>query len=337
MKRLILLVVIPLAAILAVGIFYLKGGRYAETDNAYVQADVVLVSTEISGVVKDVLVSENQTVVAGQPLFRLDAAPFEVAVAKAEAKLAQVRTDLAAMRASYREQEAEITLAKTKFAFAQKTLGRQTTLAEKNFISDSSFDDSKQNTDLAAQQVDVLEQVRQRIGETLGGSIDTPVEQHPSYRAALAELDQAKLDLARVDVRAAFPGVVSKLPKPGQYITAGNTALALVANRNMWVEANYTETELTYVHPGQPVTIYVDTYPDTVWKGVVESLSPATGSVFAVIPAQNATGNWVKIAQRLPVRIKLEAAPDMPQLRSGFSATVEIDTRHKRQLLGLSL
>jgi membrane fusion protein (multidrug efflux system) len=201
MKRLLLLVVIPLVAILAVGIFYLKGGRYAETDNAYVQSDLVLVSTEISGVVKDVLVSENQTVVAGQPLFRLDPAQLLVAVAKAEAKLAQVRTDLAALKASYREKEAEIVLATTKYAFAQKVQERQTSLAAKNLISESSFDDSKQNTDLAAQQSDALTQDKERIAQTLGGSIDTPVEEHPSYRSAMAELDQAKLDLARVEVR----------------------------------------------------------------------------------------------------------------------------------------
>jgi membrane fusion protein (multidrug efflux system) len=336
-KRLLLLVVIPLIAVLAVGIFYLKGGRYAETDNAYVQSDMVLVSTEISGVVKEVLISENQPVVAGEPLFRLDTAPLQMAVAKAEAKLAQVRTDLAALRASYREKEAEITLAKTKFSFAQKSEQRQTSLAAKKFTSESNLDDSRQNTDLAQQQIDVLEQDKQRIAATLGGSFDTPVEQHPTYQTAMAELDQAKLDLARAEVRAPVSGIVSKLPKQGQYITAGDTALALVASGNVRIEANFTETELTYVRPGQLVSISIDTYPDTQWKGVVDSLSPATGAEFSVIPAQNATGNWVKIAQRVPVRIKLEAVPGGPQLRAGLSANVEIDTGHQRKLFGFSL
>jgi membrane fusion protein (multidrug efflux system) len=336
MKRLLLLVVIPLLAVIAVGILYLKGGRYAETDNAYVQSDMVLVSTEISGVVKDVLVSENQAVTAGAPLFRLDPAQLLVAVAKAEAKLAQVRIDLAALKASYREKEAEIELAKTKHAFAQKTQERQILLAAKNLISESSFDDSQQNSDLAAQQISALEQDKARIAVTLGGSIDTPVEQHPSYLSAKAELDQARLDLARVEVRASFPGIVSRLPKTGQYITAGDTAMALVVSGNVWIEANFTETDLTYVHPGQSVAISIDTYPDTAWKGVVDSLSPATGAEFSVIPAQNATGNWVKIAQRVAVRIKLEAAPNVPQLRTGLSANVEIDTGHRRRLLGLS-
>ncbi|MHB1180409.1 MAG: HlyD family secretion protein [Sulfuricella sp.] len=337
LKRLILLVVVPLIAVLAVGIVYLKGGRYVETDNAYIKADKVPISAEVSGTVKEVLVDENQSVIAGQALFRLDPAPFQVAVAKAEAKLAQVRTDLAALRASYREKQAEITLARTKHTFAQKDQQRQADLVARNFISASRFDDAKQSTDLAGQQIGALDQDLRRIAETLGGSVDAPVDRHPSYRVALAELEQARLDLARVEVRASLPGIVTKPPKPGQYVTAGAMAMALVVSGNLWVEANFTETDLTYVHPGQPVTIRVDTYPEAAWKGVVESLSPATGAEFSVIPAQNATGNWVKIAQRVPVRIKIEAAPNMPQLRAGLSTIVEIDTGHRRRVLGFTL
>lgn len=337
LKRLILLVVVPLIAALVVGVVYLKGGRYVETDNAYIKADKVPVSAAVFGTVTEVLVDENQSVNAGQPLFRLDPAPFQVAVAKAEAELAQVRTDLAALKASYREKQAEIALARTKYAFSQKDQRRQADLVAKNFISASKFDDAKQSTDLAEQQISALDQDLKRIAETLGGSVDSPVERHPSYRVALAELEQAKLDLARAEVRAPLPGIVSKPPKLGQYVAAGSIALALVVSGNLWVEANFTETDLTYAHPGQPVTIRVDTYPDAAWKGVVESLSPATGAEFSVIPAQNATGNWVKIAQRVPVRIKIETAPTMPQLRAGLSTTVEIDTGHRRRVLGFSL
>lgn len=337
LKRLILLVVVPLIAALAVGVVYLKSGRYVETDNAYIKADKVPVSAQVSGTVTEVLVDENQSVIAGQALFRLDPVPFQVAVAKAEAKLAQVRTDLAALKASYRAKQAEITLARTKLAFAQNDQRRQADLVAKNFISASRFDDARQSTDLAGQQIGALTQELKRIAETLGGSVDAPVERHPGFRVAQAELEQARLDLARVEVRASLPGTVSKPPKPGQYVAAGSMALALVVSGNLWVEANFTETNLTYVHPGQAVTIHVDTYPDAAWKGVVESLSPATGAEFSVIPAQNATGNWVKIAQRVPVRIKLEAAPNMPQLRAGLSTTVEIDTGRRRRVLGISL
>jgi len=337
LQRLLLLIVVPLIAALVISIVYLKSGRYVETDNAYVKADKVPVSADVSGTIKEVLVQENQPVAAGQLLFRLDPASFQVAVEIAEAKLAQVRTDLAALKASYREKQAEITLAGTRYSFALKEQQRQADLVAKNFISASKFDDAKQNTDLSAQQIAALKQDLKRIAETLGGSVDAPVERHPSYRAALAELEQAKLDLARVEVRASLPGTVSKPPKPGQYIAAGSTAMALVVSGNLWIEANYTETDLTYVHPGQPAAIHIDTYPEAAWKGVVESLSPATGAEFSVIPAQNATGNWVKIAQRVAVRIKLAAAPGTPQLRAGLSTVVEIDTGHRRRLLGFSL
>jgi len=334
MTRLTLLVVLPLIAASAVAVLYLKGGRYVTTDNAYVKADMVLVSADVSGTIKEVLVQENQAVVAGQPLFRIDPAGFQVAVEKAEAKLSQVRTDLAAEKAGYREKQAEIALAKTKYAFAQREQRRQADLVTKHFISAARFDDATQSTDIAAQQIAALQQDLKRIAETLGGSIDAPVERHPSYRAAQAELDQARLDLARTEVRAALSGTVSNRPKPGQYVAAGNAALALVASGQVWVEANFTETDLTYLRPGEQAIIHVDTYPDADWKGVVDSISPATGSEFSVIPAQNATGNWVKITQRLPVRIRLDTAPGMPQLRAGLSTTVEVDTGHRRRLLG---
>lgn len=335
--RLLLLVVVPLIAAAIALAFYLNGGRYVATDNAYVKADKVPVSTEVSGAVEDVLVHENQAVSAGQVLFRLDPAPFQVAVAKAEAKLAQVRTDLSALQASYREKQAEIVLARTRLAFATRNQHRQADLVARNFISASRFDDSKQETQLAAQQITALEQDLKRIGETLGGGIDSDITHHPSYLAAEAELEQAELDLAHAEVRASLPGTVGKLPKPGQYVTAGSVVTALVANQNMWVEANFPETDLTYVHPGQSVSIRIDTYPSVSWHGTVDSLSPATGSEFSVIPAQNATGNWVKITQRVPVRIRLESRSDAPQLRAGLSTEVEIDTGHRRRLPGLSL
>jgi multidrug resistance efflux pump len=199
------------------------------------------------------------------------------------------------------------------------------------------LDEARQASELAAQQITALEQDLKRIAASLGGAPDTPLEQHPSYRAAAAELAQAKLDLERTVVRAPLAGTVSKPPKPGQYVAAGATAMALVATGHVWVEANFTETDLTHVRPGQPVEVHVDTYPDAVWTGVVESLSPATGAEFAVIPPQNATGNWVKITQRLPLRIRLDERPGLPQLRAGLSATVDIDTGHRRKVLGLSL
>ena len=336
-RRVFLLVVVPALLLLVAGLVYLHGGRYVETEDAYVKADKVPVSAEVSGAIQDVLVAENQTVAAGQTLFRINPAPFEVAVRKAEAKLAQVRTELAALKASYREKQAEIALARTKLGFARRDERRQAELAAKHFIAPAKLDEARQATELAAQQIGALEHDLARIAESLGGGPDAPLERHPSYLAAAAELAQAQLDLERTDVRAPLPGTVSKPPKPGQYATAGVTTMALVVSGHVWVEANFTETDLTHVRPGQPVQVRVDTYPDALWTGVVESLSPATGAEFAVIPPQNATGNWVKITQRLPLRIRLDVKPGQPQLRAGLSATVDIDTGHRRRLFGLVL
>lgn len=334
-KRIVLLLVVPMLVGLASLVVYLLGGRYVETDNAYIKAQKVPVSAQISGAVKEVLVEENQAVKAGQILFRVDQAPFRIAVAKAEAKLHQVRHDLAALKISYHEKQAEISLAQSNYNYALKDQQRQSDLASQNFISASKLDDVKHNTDVNAQKIVLLEQDMKRTAETLGGNPNTPVEQQSAYLSALAELEQAQLDLSNTEVRASMAGKVSKPPKVGQFIVTGSTAMILVAD-DVWIEANFNEADLTYVHPGQPVKISIDTYPDSRLHGAVESLSPATGAEFSLIPAQNATGNWVKIAQRVPVRIRLDADA-LPALRAGLSSWVEIDTGHKRRLLGITL
>lgn len=336
-KRFILLVVVPAVALLAFGIVYLLGGRYVSSDNAYVKADKIPVSSTVSGAVTDVFVQENQAVKTGQLLYRIDTAQFQVAIAKSEARLAQVRTDIAALKASYREKQAEILLAQTRYDFALKEQQRQADLLARGYISPSRFDEARQSTDIAAQQVAALKEDQKRIAETLGGSAEMPVEQSPAFRVALAELAQARLDLQHTEVKASLPGVVSKPPKVGQFVAAGSPVMALVVSGKLWIEANFTETDLTHVHPGQAVEIHVDTYPAVKWQGEVESLSPATGAEFSLIPAQNATGNWVKIAQRVAVKININAQPDMPQLRAGLSTEVEIDTGHKRKVLGITL
>ncbi|WP_416306602.1 HlyD family secretion protein [Neptunicella sp. SCSIO 80796] len=336
-KRLILMVIIPALALVGAGYFYLKDGRYVDTDNAYVKADKVQISAEVAGTVSKVLVQENQSVTAGQVLFQLDPQPYQVAVDKAQARLSQVYTDIAALKASYREKQAEISLARSKYAFQTREQKRQADLLAKDYISPATYDDAKQNTDIAGLQIVAVEEDLKRIAVTLGGSVDTPIEQHPNYLAAKAELEQAKLDLARTQIHASLSGIVRVPPKPGQYLVAGQTSMTLIVNNNLWVEANFTETGLTHVKPGQPVTIKIDTYPDAEWTGTVESLSPATSAEFSVIPAQNATGNWVKIAQRVPVRIKLKADEQLPPLRAGLSAITEIDTGYKRQLFGITL
>ncbi|WP_342244551.1 HlyD family secretion protein [Pseudomonas sp. OTU5201] len=330
-----LMVVVPCCAIAASLALYLHGGRYVETDNAYVKADKVPVSSDVSGIVLEVAAKENQDVQAGQLLFRIDPASFRIAVAKADARLAQVRTDIASLKASYHEKKAELDLARTRTEFSAKDWKRQENLAARGFLSVAKLDEARQLKQIAEQEQAAKVHDLTRIAESLGGDVNSPTEDHPSYLAALAELEQARLDLARVEVRALLPGRVSNLPKPGQYVMAGSTAMTLVADSDLWIEANFPEKDLTHVRPGQRVGVRFDIYPNENWSGIVESLSPATGSEFSVLPAQNATGNWVKVSQRVPVRIRLESRESVPQLRAGLSAIVEIDTAHRRSLSNL--
>lgn len=336
-RRLVLLIVVPVAVAVISAVIYLKGGRYVATDDAYLKADIVPVSVEVSGTVQNVLVQENQVVKTGQILFRLDPTPFRVEEARAAARLGQVRTNLEALKASYREKQSEIVVARSNHDYAVKEQRRVSDLAQRSFVSASKLDEVKHKAKVTAQEIVTLQLDLKRIAQALGGGIDLPIEKHPDYQAALAELDQARFDLQHAQVCASLPGSVSKLPEPGQYIKAGNTAMVLVANRHLWVEANINETDLTYIHPGQQVKLRIDTYPNRKVRGVVDSLSPATGAEFAVIPAQNAIGNWVKIVQRVPVRIRLEDEGKLPALRAGLSSSVEIDTGHHRHLLGISL
>ncbi|MFN9772075.1 MAG: HlyD family secretion protein [Burkholderiales bacterium] len=333
--RFVLLLLVPLAVLGGGAWWWLQGGGVAETDNAYVKADKIPVSAEIAGTIRAVLVRENESVAAGAPLFRLDDAPLRVAVARAEARVAQARTDVAALKAGYRAKQAEIALARTRVEFARRDEARQADLAARNFITASRLDEAKQTTELAAQQTVAIERELGRIAETLGGGPDVPTDRHPLVLAAQAELMQAKLDLSRIEVRAPVAGTVSRPPKPGQYVAAGATALALVADGGLWVEANFTETELGAIRSGQPARIRVDTYPGLAWRGTVDSLSPATGAEFAVIPPQNASGNWIKVTQRVPVRIRIEPLEGAPPLRAGLSAHVSVETGQRRTLSDL--
>ncbi|MDP3820529.1 MAG: HlyD family secretion protein [Burkholderiales bacterium] len=336
-RRVVLMVLIPLLGAALLLAFYLRGGRDVETDNAYVKADKVAVSAEVAGIVAEVLVRDNEPVAPGQVLFRLAPAPFRVAVAETEARLAQARVDLAALGASHHQKQAEIIVARTRLSFAQQEQQRQAELVARGFVSTARFDDARQASALAGQQISVLEQELQRIAVTLGGSANAPADRHPSILAARAELERARLDLARTEIRAALPGIVSKPPRLGQFVGVGSVAMALVVDAAPWVEANFTETDLTHIRSGQAARVRVDTYPGLAWLGTVDSLSPATGAEFALIPAQNATGNWVKVVQRVPVRIRLEVAAGQPPLRAGLSATVTIDTGQRRELFGLSM
>ncbi len=324
--RPLLLLLGPLLVVLIGGCFYLSSGRYVGTDNAYVKADLVTISAQVPGQIAAVTVAENEHVAPDQILFRLDRAPFELALRQAEAKLQQARRDLAALQGSYRQKQAELQLARDDARYAERERVRQADLVRKQFVSDAQYDAARHAVDASRQQVVVLEQDLARIEASLGGQPEQPVERQPAYLAAQAARDAAALDLAHAEIKAPFAGIAANTPQPGQYVEPGQPVMSVVADQRVWIEANFKETDLTHVLPGQPVQVTIDTYPGTSWSATVQSISQATQAEFSVLPAQNATGNWVKVVQRIPVRIAIQPQPDAPPLRAGMSSYVAIDT-----------
>jgi len=335
--RQLLLIAVPLVALIAGLLIYLLGGHEVGTENAYVKADMISIRPQVAGTVVSRLVAENEQVKAGQLLFTLDPKPFNVAINKAQAKLDEVRTNLAVLHASYSEKQSELQLAQANRDYASNEQARQANLAARKLVAKQAFDEVSHNLRVSEQQVITLERDLTRIAESLGGDLNSPIEQHPSYRAAQAELEQAQLNRGYTQITAAKEGVVTKPPEVGEFLGQGASAMALVASDNLWIEANFIETDLTHVRTGQKVRVKVDTYPDEVWEGEVQSISPATGAQFSVIPAQNATGNWVKIAQRVPVRISIKPNSHAPALQAGLSTEIAIETHHKRSLFGFSI
>lgn len=331
-KRLVLLVVVPLMVVLGNIALYLHGGRYVETDNAYVKADKTSVTSVVSGRIDKVLVEENQNVQKGQLLFAIDPKDFEIAVELAEANLNDVKTSLSTLKAEYQSKQANIRVAQSQYDYLKKEQARKYNLLKKNYISQSEYDAARQETQTQKLQISALNQELKQIAESLGGNVSAPVEIHPKYQSALASLRKAENDLEHTRVYAPSAGVVTKVVEQGQYIAPGSMAMMLISDQDVWIEANFTEKEVAHMQVGQQVEIAVDYAGDYVWQGEVESMSPATGSEFSVIPAQNATGNWVKIAQRLPVRIHIDSGQGAPKLRAGLSAVVTVDTQYKRHL-----
>ncbi len=327
-----LLILGPVAVIVGGAYWYYSGGRYIETENAYIHADMVAISPQVSGQIAEVLVHENQPVKKGDVILRLDQDPFKIAVEQARANLNSVRQDINALKQSYAEQQGKLELAKIKLEYAEKTYARQSQLSKRNVVSKAAFDDAQNAVASAKQEISLDRQAMKTTLTKLGGALETPVEQLPQFQQAQAALDQAELDLQHTVIKAPFDGIVANKPEPGAYITPGRAVASLVSTRSMWVDANFKEVDLTYLQPGQSVDVTVDAYPDHDWKGVVQSVSPATGAEFSVLPAQNATGNWVKVVQRIPVRIQLKMTEGQPILRAGMSTVVEVDTHHKRQL-----
>ena len=330
--RVLLFALLPLVLIVAL-VFYALGGGTISTDNAYVEADTVGISTDVSGIVGQVYVKENQPVTRGQILYTLRDQQYRYALDRANAQLLTVRDSLLAQQASYREMQAKIGQARYDLGYSQVQFKRAQNLAKVHIVSKTGYDTAHRDLSSAQQALASLDEQLAGIAANLNGHPTGPVEQYPQYLSAVAARDEAARELAHTIVRAPFDGVVTSVPsiQPGRYLAASITGFYLVDTGHVWIHANPKETELTYVRPGQTVTVTVDTYPGETWHGTVASISPAAAEQFSLLPAQNTSGNWVKVVQRIPVRIAVDTTDrKLPPLRAGMSVEVSIHTGHSR-------
>jgi len=337
-RRRVLLLAGPLVLAISGLYFYLHSGRIVTSDNAYVHADKLTVTSEVAGEVVEVAVRDNDHVKVGQLLFRLNDEPYRIARDEALAQLEMVRLELRTLRGSYQQKLAAIDEAQEQLAYSERELKRQEELATNNVSTGIELDRARHTVDAAHRRVSVLQQEAATVLVTLGGIIDRPDDQNPRYAAAKARVDKAERDLRKTITYAPIAGVVANITNLplGKYLQPAQAAFSLVATGNVWIEANLKETELTYLKAGNPVAIGIDTYPHHEWRGYVADVSPATGAEFSLIPPQNASGNWVKVVQRIPVRVKIVGEDADRPLRAGMSAEVKIDTGHTRSLRDLT-
>jgi len=332
--RLPLMVAGPILVLIAASWWYVTSGRYVSTDDAYVQAARTMISSDVSGRVVAVAVHDNEQVVKGQLLFQLDPRPFRIAVEEAQAMLAGAQAQVKALEATYKQKLADSKSAQDTLVYLQREFDRQRQLAATGAASMQAFDQAQNALQVARQKVASTQGDLANTLAQLDGNPDLPIDQHPSVQRAQAALDKAELDLSFTTVRAAQPGIVTKVEQlqVGSYVNASAPVFSLISNR-IWIEANFKETELTFMRPGQKATVEVDTYPGVVFNAKVQSLSPGTGLTFSLLPPENATGNWVKVVQRLPVRLAIDSASASVPLHAGLSVDVSVDTHYRRPLL----
>jgi len=336
MKRLLLYVSVPALIIIGVITVFLHGGRLVSTDNAYVKTGIVTGAARSSGEIVGVFVKRNQHIKAGELIAQLDDTEAKTKLLEAKAGLATARHIVAAIKVNYRKSVAAVNKAKEKLAYETLELHRAQELVQNHTVSESTLDEHRHLVEEAKHDIDVLQQAADMALTQLDGDPDLPADRHPMVMKALAAMETAKVMLEHRQVRALTAGTITHIDlHPGEFVTVGAPIFGMTVDGDLRVEANLKETELTYVREGQKVDVFVDALPGQVFKATVTSIDPATGSEFAVLPAQNATGNWVKVTQRVPVQIRFTKGQDVSRLRSGLSVEVEIDTHHKRTVKDL--
>jgi membrane fusion protein (multidrug efflux system) len=319
------------------GYVWLNGGRMVSTDDSYVEAAEVNATTDVSGIVSHVLVHEGETVKTGQVLFQLGQHRYQIAVDGAKAKLAETALTLASMKEDYQRMLKDSDTAAARVAEDQSDFGRYASLIRSGGVTRAEYDDAKYKLEADQANLAALQEQAKTQLAKLGGDITKPVEQYPDYQSAQADVAEAERQLDHTTVRAPFNGIVTNVEQlqRGQYLTAASPAFGIVSTDDVWVTAQFKETQLTYMHVGQPVTISVDAFPGDKWTGEVESIAPASGSQFSLLPAENSSGNWVKVVQRIPVRIRITGGPRDVSLAAGMSTEVSVDTGHQRHLSDL--
>ena len=332
--RMILLVVVPTLGAVAGLWFYLSGGRYISTDNAYVGAQKVLITPDISGKVSRIVVREGQHVAPGDILFEIDSEPFKLTLAQAQAKLASVRVDLANLKSNVKSLATLADLAQKNVELKQRDVERKSALVGKNMGSQLDLDNSASATVTAQLMAQFSLQQKTSTLNQLLGNPDLPIEDFPAYRQAKAAVEQAERDLDHTVLRAPISGTATQVDniQLGRFVMAGTPVFSVIDDTAPWVDANPKETDITYLQIGQKVAMEVDSFPGHIFHGTVSAVSPGTGAQFAILPPQNASGNWVKVVQRVPLRIVFEPGQDTKNLRSGMSVRVEIDTGRSRSL-----
>ena len=335
MQRLALIGV-PILVIVGALIFWLQGGRHMSTENAFVKADIAQIASEVPGRIMELRIHDHSSVAAGDVLLRLDPATYQLALARAEAEVDSARASVEQMKANLREIRAEAKEAENKLEYLRTQARRQRELSGRGVASVAKLEQSNSEEQEGEDRLSVLHQRIARVEAALGGKPDRPTDEFAAVREKMATRDRAALDLSYTEIKAPKSGVVVNFRlQLGEQVKSQTPLFALVTDRRPWLEANFKETELTHVKVGQQAKVVLDMHPDVTWDAVVESISPATGAEFAVLPAQNASGNWVKVVQRLPVRLRLIEQPGEPPLRAGMTAYVSIDTRRARQLSSL--
>lgn len=331
--RRVLILIAPVAVLIGATYFYLAGGRYESTENASLQTGMVGVSASISGKVASIEVKENQLVRKGDVLFRIEPDTFQTAVGEAEAELADARTEVGSTQADYQEAVSELHAAEARYTFAQGEAARQRALLAEGIASRAQYDSAVTQARTAQDAIAAARAKAASLQASLSGNVGGPVDLQPQVKKAASQLEKARIALGYTIVRAPQDGVVTRVHQlqVGNYVTAGRTVFVLTGTR-FWVQANFKENQLRYMRVGQPAKVRIDAFPDHDLKAHVASFSPGTGNSFSILPAENATGNWVKVVQRLPVEIAIDEVPAGLPLSAGLSVDVEVDTGHKRHL-----